>query len=168
MPIQQTDKKVVFHEQLPRRFFVFISMFIILGGIAMVGISAYAFFYFTDQPKWALVGCGLIGILFILHPFLEFFSSSHTTTLDFSLRKVTIKKRSVIGNSVKVYNFENINRFIAEEDMDYERPFDRWGIQMELKTGKQIQLPNSWVQDENLCGEIAQSANGYLAFENKI
>jgi hypothetical protein len=115
-----------------------------------------------EQPVWISVGVGLLGIFASLNLIFDHFSTSFTATLDFALRELIIEKKSIFKNVIEEYKFEDICRFIVEKDMSIETHWDRWEVKVELKTGKQFLIPNSWTRDFNLCEEVVQSVNKFL------
>jgi hypothetical protein len=160
MPIQQVSHKILFHE-LPRSI-GFLDSFVILCGMLMTGSSIYVYFYFPKQSIWMSVSIGLLGIFALLNPVIDLFRASFTATLDFALRQMIIEKKSIFKNVVEEYKFDDISRFMVEKDMSIDIHWDRWEVRVELKTGKQFLVPNSWTRDFSQCDEIVHSANKLL------
>lgn len=155
------ENKLVFEKAI--QSFGFFGYFTVLGGIIMLSGCIY---YMSDFPSlwalWVLIGLSLSIIFF---PILDYFSSA-LTIIDFAFRKIIIERKSIFGHSKKQYNFDEIAYFEATFETSSYAAFG-WFILMKLKTGKEIELPNSKDKVQTVSEEMARNLNNHL-LKNKV
>ena len=159
MPVLEKENKVIFFE--PPRTFTFWDVLIVLCGLSVTVFCIYGIYKPIDSPKGALAGAGLLFILCALQPFLSHFRTKHTTIFDYSLKKIIFEKKNLTGQSIEEYNFAEVNTLQIKQDFDIDRP-NGWYIEIELKTGAQIEVSNSFHSVEKSLEQIVQTANKYL------
>jgi hypothetical protein len=155
------DEKAIFYEP-PRRFTLF-DVILTLYGAAGVAVSVYWTFSPPDAtPYWAFIFIGALHFFFALFPIMGYYDPRYTATIDYRQRKVIYDKTGLFGDSTKEYDFESIRSFHIEQNFDPDTVagFD---VEMELKTGERINVPNSFDRDGKAYEETVRTANNYLS-----
>jgi hypothetical protein len=130
-----------------------------------LAVCIYGFFYLPEQPKWAFISLGVITILgetvFILGRY-----ETSATILDRVSGKVIFERKTLLRHTAQEYSFDEIKCFEVVRDADVDRPAG-YIIQMELLSGKQIEIENSFERNQNQCKETCNKLNDYLQHSEK-
>lgn len=165
MPFEEKENKVIFYE-IPHK--------LTIGGVllSVYGLSAAVFCLYTiynsekfsefiNAPLWAKILLCLLHLYLGLIPLLKYYMAVQTAILDYKLRVVFFETKRISETSVEEYEFAKIRRFQVEKDLDPDNP-EGFYLEIEMKNGEKITVPNSFSVDIEPLKAIAQNVNKRL------